>query len=346
MKDNQKLIIGIVLVALFIFYIGPQLGLFSINLVSTPEILSDFIGKAGLSSSINQTDYWSSGNFVQWANEVIDKYYAFGIFDGPVKISAESKQRIAEQMLSLNGNIRNMLQGYGLSTGEDIFSQTLITTIQKESYTETDFDNIINELGKVPKRYCNAIILEAQSQEFSSEYNQVQAYCNSLPANIFTKSGSKWVLVTLPDFTMDLTHICNIAEADNIADCQAPTLTLKLSHLKAEMFLNNNDIFIGVGNKGVADINTISPKYEFAQYAYQIDQESCGEDINVDSASCVAISNSADVISASEGIIKESNQFSDLWYGLTKKGQGFTDPIFLIAGGIVVVVILFLLLKK
>lgn len=345
-KSNNNIIIGIILVALFVFFIGPQLGLFSINLVNTPEILSDFIGKAGLSSAINQSDYWTSGNFIGWANEAISKYYAFAIFDGPVELTSESKARTAEQMQSLNTNIRNTLHGYGLSTTEDIFSQNLITTIQKDDYTEADFDLIINELGKAPKRYCNSILLEAQANQFSSEYNQVRAYCTSLPTNIFTKSGSKWVLVTLPDFTMNLSHICSIGEAGSLANCQAPIQTLRLSQIKAEMFFSNGDIFVGIGNKGVNSIRAIEPRYEFAQYAYLIDQENCGTDINVDSASCVAISNSADVISASEGVIVESGRISDLWYGLTKKGQGFTDPIFLIIGGAIALLFIILLLKK
>lgn len=338
-------VLPVILIIVGIYLVGSQLGLFSINLFTSEDLLSDFIGKAGISSAMNSSPDLS----IDFINEAINKYYAFGIFDGPIKVSPASKARMVEQMQRLNSNIRNqLLNEYGLVTTEDIFSPMLISTLQKESYSAADFDTIIGEFGKAPKRYCTSITLLDNRYQSVEIDNQAIAYCNSLPTNIFVKSGSKWSLVALPDLTFTTQErVCTTNITTGIGVCQlvqSDTKTLNLSKIKAELFINGNDIFIGIGNKGVESIDKITPKYEFAQYAYQIEQATCGIDTwDSSQANCVAVSNSPDVISASTGVIKESNKISDLWYGITKKGEGFTDPMFLIGiGAIVLALVLFM----
>lgn len=96
------------------------------------------------------------------------------------------------------------------------------------------------------------------------------------------------------------------------------THTIRLSEAKIEIDEKKGDIIIAVGSDGIKEANSIEGKYEFAQYAYQIEHKDAHPSsiLFLEGNRYTVISNSQDVVDAGEGEIDETSTLDDLWYGI------------------------------
>jgi hypothetical protein len=342
MAKNKGLWIVLAIIAIMI--IGPKLGLFSIELFQINELDSRFVAKAGLISGIS--DYWMGADSI---NQYIDKFYAVGIFDGPVKLEDSFRTRIVARMVDINARALTGRERYFFNTPP--FSQKLMDTINKPEYTAADLATIFGELDNTANTYCAAVRNYKLANPSDIDVESIVKLCDTKPAKLFTQSGGKWQVASLNDYTWQMCTggACYIGEGGQpICTIRVCTNeTVYLSRIRAEVFEAKGDIFIGVGSKGIAEVEKIDSKYEFAQYAYEIEHAGCSAQTTLDSGGCAAASNSPELLSATNGTIKQSNSVTDLFYGFKYGNDSiFMDKTVWIIGGAILLIVVLLLLKK
>jgi hypothetical protein len=105
------------------------------------------------------------------------------------------------------------------------------------------------------------------------------------------------------------------------------TEIIKLSNIRFEINQKTGDIFIALGQKGITEANAIEGRYQFEQYAYQLEHKDAMPitDWNGKTGYTV-LSNNQAVVDAADGKISETSKISDLWYGI-KKGEATSSPL-------------------
>jgi len=114
--------------------------------------------------------------------------------------------------------------------------------------------------------------------------------------------------------------------------CQIPSEekellgTIMLSDLSIEVYEKASDIFIGVNDKGIGELDQVDGKFDFAQYGFEVEHKgSLSENDFGEKPGYFVVSSSQGVVDASEGEIEESTGLGDLWYGI-RGGRVFKSP--------------------
>lgn len=331
-KINFVFVIGLILLAIFI---GNQLGLFSISFNNEEIFLSSYIFKGGLVSPIIH-----QGTQYQVVNDYISKIYGFAIFDGPIVLTESAKSSLLKNIDNENLNAKQR-------SNLTIFSNNLITLINKNSYSSSDLDTLQKELSYSKDTLCKLFKTPAY-QASTSEAEIAIPFCNANPGDLFIKSGSNYKL-NLNDFYIQRKIYSPCQFINNVSVCPAIQLIserIELSKIKLEISEKKGDLFIAAGDLGIAEVNAVDGKYDFAQYAYEIKHAESNPDFTdfgEPGFGYFVTTNNQAVALASDGKIEKSSWFNDLIYGLNK-GQAYTDPIFL--GAIAFVVLLLIILLR
>lgn len=315
---NKNMVVWIIIIAAAIFIIGPKLGLFSIQFIGVNQLDSSFVGKGGITGAISQ-------NYPDSINSIIDNAYGFAIFDGPVKLDGQYKNTLIQSMQRANYEVKTSPDFGPIFNYQEPFSQSLIAVISKSEYTYADLKVMAREIDATADNFCSAA--RTYSQNHTDDLELVLKICNAKPADLFTESNGKMIWNAWGDIVFE-------------------NQTIYLSKIKGEFYESKGDIFIAANQKGISELEGIESKYEFPQYAYEINH-SQSSSFNTCTSNCyTVISNDADVILASSGDIEKSNSFTDLWYGITHGNSSALKDwkLWGIVGGILV--FLFIILKR
>ena len=318
----------ILLIVGAVFLLNSNFGLFTIFKEADFVLDSKYIVKGGLSQSFQEIS-----EDIEVFNHFIGQVYGLAIFDGPIVIEDKSKDELVDIMDEINQGA--LEEGY-----PKIFSSKLINKINADSIFYVDLAIMETELEESVNTFCEVVESMVGTEELLIEL------CDQKPDEIFVRDGTKYIL-NLNDVTYtDYEYVPGeLDENGNIPIERVEVQkTIRLSDLKLEISEKSGDIFVALGSKGISEVEPISGKYEFAQYAYEIDHEDSMSIYNWDGQrGYTVISNSNNVVDASGGEIEESG-IMDLWYGL-KRGEAYSDWKFIaiVMGGII---FLFVIFKK
>lgn len=281
-------------------------------------ILSDYVAKFG---NIRPLLTVSEVSDIDMFNSIIDNVYGYVIFDTPIVLSQKTRNGFIDIMEDINKEIR---QEESTNYFEDnIFSSKLINTVNKPNLEFTDIKLIINELEDSSDKFCNGVSNFLKDNP-NNQANIFGDLCKGKSERLFTKEGTKYVL-KLKDV-----DIFDYRSSEKNYEGK-----LRLSDLQVEIYEKAGDIVIAINEEAIKEVENIEGKFQFNQYGFEVehkDSETFGgiydKDITKETVYLV-VSNSEELINASEGNIEQTSTLNDVWHGF-RMGRLFKSPSYVI----------------
>jgi len=337
---SKKILVPIVITFItFLFLTVSNISVLSI--ASSPEglqiITSPYISKIGILAPIFGQ---STDSTTDMYNSLISNFYGYLILETPVKLDSNTKEKAVELLKRFNedamdGETKDFFPN-------PIFSDKLISLVEKNSYEIADLETLNKELSQSMTTFCNGISAfeKTGGLEKESFTPTITNFCKNYKGNIFTKQGSKYIL-NLPNLDIygyEYAESCELKQLSTgdtpISVCMIQRGNLvkkgeiKLSNINLQISESAGHIFIGLHNQAIIELDNLPPRFDFAQLGFYVDSKNnsnLGNEDILRKAAYFIFSNNDEVIKASNGEIDKTNRFQDLIFAL-KERKLFKSP--------------------